>query len=152
MVGRDLLEKALAIRSRAQGYGEDTLNAADWLASLLDEHALLLKDRNELARAAPLYLRALEVHWHTGTVLCALGHAMHGAGDTAAATRLFDRALEIRSGILGTNHLDTVATRRDLDRLGVGTNSRDGGRFRLGAGRRGRDADRGAGLDAVDFR
>ncbi len=59
--GRDLLEKALAIRARVQGNGDGTRRAADGLALLLDEHARLLKDRHELAQAAPLYARALEI-------------------------------------------------------------------------------------------
>ncbi len=58
---RDLTEKALAIRARVLGHGEDTRKAADWLALLLDDHARLLEDRHELAQAAPLYARALEI-------------------------------------------------------------------------------------------
>jgi tetratricopeptide (TPR) repeat protein len=59
--GRDFLEKALAIRTRHQGSGGDTLRLADQLASLLEEHARLAQARYELAQVAPLYARALDI-------------------------------------------------------------------------------------------
>jgi Tetratricopeptide repeat len=56
-------------------------------------------------------------HPLTATSLNDLAAVLRDQRDPAAAHPLFGRALAIRKRVLGPNHPDTVATRRDLEEL-----------------------------------
>ena len=94
-------------------------------ATCLNNLALLLRNRGDLAAARPLDERALAIreralgaeHPDIATSLNNLARLLWAQGDLAAARPLYERALAIREKVLGPDHRDTVAVRKALATL-----------------------------------
>ncbi len=115
---RPLFERALTIYEKARG--PEHFDTALGLNNL----ATLLYTQGDVAGARPLFERALAIcererpkHPYTATSLSNLASLLEGQGDLAGARALFERALAIRETVLGPEHPDTAASRRDLARV-----------------------------------
>jgi tetratricopeptide (TPR) repeat protein len=84
----------------------------------LNNVALLHWAERDLARARPLFERALEIrenvlgpaHPLTATSLEGLANVLRAQGESAAAQALHERALEIQEQALRAKHLDAAAS------------------------------------------
>jgi tetratricopeptide (TPR) repeat protein len=107
-----LLRDALAIREKALGPEHLDTGAS------LDNLALLLLHRGDLAGARPLFERALAIrekvlgrdHPATGVSLNNLAILLKNVGDFAAARLLYERALAILEKMGGPVHRDTATS------------------------------------------
>lgn len=114
--GRDLLQKALAIKARIQGNDEETLNLATYLAALCEFHADTLRDRREPAQARPLYARAVEIREQffspsdpeVASSLSRLVWLLLDQGELAEARPLCERALRISEREHGPDSEETA--------------------------------------------
>jgi metal-sulfur cluster biosynthetic enzyme len=91
-------------------------------ASLLSQAAAFMEDQGALARAIPLYERALAVcrrelgkdHPRTLASCNNLAFACTKAGDLRRAIPIFEATLHDRARLLGEDHADTLASRSKL--------------------------------------
>jgi tetratricopeptide (TPR) repeat protein len=95
------------------------------VATILNNLAMLLRDRGDLADAEPLSRHALAIdekalgpnHPSVTTDLDHLAMLLWDKGDPAAAEPLLRRALAIDEKALGPNHPSTRRVRKDLTDL-----------------------------------
>jgi tetratricopeptide (TPR) repeat protein len=113
---RLLYERALAIREKVLGPEHpDT-------ATSLNNLALLLQTKSDLAGARPLHERALVIrektlgpeHPATAMSLNNLASLAQAEADLAGARPLFERALAIREKVLGPEHPETARSLNNL--------------------------------------